>query len=318
MIGDGFHVTVADWNADLAELRRVREQVFVIEQGVPVEDEWDALDEASRHVLARDDAGRAIGTGRLTPERRIGRMAVLGEWRGRGVGAALLQALLDLARERGFEAVELHAQSHALPFYERFGFEPFGERFDECGIEHLAMRRALEPFAARESAAPVARPEERLLKAADWAEALAATNTLLDEARREIAIWTRDLDPALYDAAEPLERLKRIALAGRGARVRIIVLDPRAPIAGGHRLIALAQRLSSRIEVRVPGEEQEREYPGAFLLNDRAGYFFRTDGSRPNGAGSTCNPGRHAQLLGLFDAAWERALPCGELRVLGI
>jgi predicted GNAT family N-acyltransferase len=318
MIEHGFHVAAADWGVDFAELRQVREQVFVIEQGVPVEDEWDALDAASRHVLARDGGGRAIGTGRLTPQRRIGRMAVLADWRGRGVGAALLQALLDLARERGHDAVELHAQSHAVPFYERFGFEAFGERFDECGIEHVAMRRRLEPFAVRPPAAPAPRPEDRILKAADWGEALAATRALLGDARREVAIWTRDLDPAIYDAAEALEEFRRIALGGRGARLRVILLDPRAPLSLGHRLVALAQRLPSSIELRTPGEEQERQYPGAFLLNDRGGYFFRTDGSRPDGAGSTCNPGRHAQLLGLFDAAWERALPCEDLRVLGI
>lgn len=318
MIDHGFHVVAADWGVDFADLRQVREQVFVIEQGVPVEDEWDALDEASRHVLARDASGRAIGTGRLTPERRIGRMAVLARWRGRGVGSALLQALLDLARERGHEAVELHAQSHAIAFYERFGFEAFGERFDECGIEHVAMRRRLEPFTARPPATPATRPGDRILKAADWGEALAATRALLGDARREVAIWTRDLDPAIYNAAEALEEFRRIALGGRGARVRIILLDPRAPLALDHRLVTLAQRLPSCIEVRTPGEEQEREYPGAFILNDRGGYFFRTDSSRPDGAGSTRNPGRHAQLLGLFDAAWERSLPCEGLRVLGI
>lgn len=318
MIADDFHVATADWNAEIDDLRRVREQVFVIEQGVPVDDEWDALDQDSRHVLARDADGRAIGTGRLTPERRIGRMAVLAEWRGRGVGAALLQALLDQARTLRWDTVELHAQTHAIRFYERFGFEPFGEHFDECGIEHVAMRRSLEPFPQRDAVVPSPRPAERLLKASDWPGALAATTALLDDARREIAIWTRDLDPALFDAGDSLDRIRRLALGGRGARIRIMLLDPRAPVAAGHRLVPLAQRLSSAIEVRVPGEETDRQYTGAFVLNDRGGCFLRADGSRPDGAGSTCNPGRHAQLLGLFDAAWERALPCEELRVLGI
>jgi predicted GNAT family N-acyltransferase len=84
MDATGFHVEPASWEADRDELLRIREQVFVVEQNVPVEDERDALDPGSRHVLAHDADGRAIGTGRLTARHTIGRMAVLAEWRGRG------------------------------------------------------------------------------------------------------------------------------------------------------------------------------------------------------------------------------------------
>src|SRR5215475_5068922 len=122
MIRDDFHVEPADWSTDLAALRAVRDPVFIDEQHVPVEDEQDALDPKSRHVLARDAEGQPIGTGRLTPERTIGRMAVVKEWRGRGVGEALLNALLEQARALGYPDVELHAQVHAIPFYEKFGF----------------------------------------------------------------------------------------------------------------------------------------------------------------------------------------------------
>src|SRR5690606_36552687 len=95
-----FHVERADWQHDLGALRAVREAVFVEDQHVPLEIEWDDLDERSDHLLARDLDGNAIGTARLTPQRKIGRMAVLRYWRGRGVGSALLQAMLDRARER--------------------------------------------------------------------------------------------------------------------------------------------------------------------------------------------------------------------------
>ena len=126
MIRENFRVEPADWTTDLAALRAVREPVFIVEQNVPLEDEWDALDPRSRHVIARADDGTPIGTARLTPDRMIGRMAVVADWRGRGVGAALLEAILDQARAQGYPAVELHAQTHAIPFYEKFGFVEIG------------------------------------------------------------------------------------------------------------------------------------------------------------------------------------------------
>lgn len=139
----GFVIVRADYPADLARLRAVREPVFVIEQAVPIELEWDDLDPLSEHALALDEGGRPIGAARLTPERMIGRMAVLGGWRGRGVGAALLEHLLRRAAELGHPAVALHAQVHAIGFYARYGFRPEGPEFDDAGIAHRLMRRLL-------------------------------------------------------------------------------------------------------------------------------------------------------------------------------
>lgn len=143
-----FQVEMADYTRDLEALRSVRETVFVQEQHVPLALEWDALDPDCIHVLARDQTGQPIGTGRLTPERKIGRMAVLPDWRGRGVGDALLLALLAAARERGGREVSLHAQASAIGFYLRHDFQPQGERFMEAGIEHQTMRLALNGVVA--------------------------------------------------------------------------------------------------------------------------------------------------------------------------
>ena len=317
-IRDDFRVEPADWTTDYEALRAVRDPVFVDEQNVPIEDEIDALDPLSRHVVARDAEDRPIGTGRLSPERLIGRMAVLKEWRGRGVGEALLAALLDQARALGYPAVELHAQSHAIPFYERFGFTAYGAEFDECGILHRMMRIELAPIGARTFAPLPPKPEPRVLVAEDRDQAVAAIADLLADARYELAIYTRDLDPALLDVPPILDAIKRIALSGRRARVRILVQEPRKPLADGHRLIALAQRLPSLIEFRTPQEETDRQYASAFLINDRRGYLFRVLASRNEGEGSTYAPGRHAQLRDYFDQVWERSVPSEELRPLAI
>jgi len=141
-VNDAFDVAAAAWPRDAGPIRAIREAVFVHEQAVPAELEWDGMDRDCVQVLARDANGAAIGTGRLAPDGKIGRMAVLAAWRRRGVGSALLDALVEIARARGDASVYLHAQVRALPFYRAHGFEPYGEPFDEAGIPHLAMRRA--------------------------------------------------------------------------------------------------------------------------------------------------------------------------------
>jgi len=140
-----FSVRRAQWNEDGTALRMIRKTVFIEEQSVPEAEEWDDLDRSAQHVLALDANGEPIGTGRLTAEGKIGRMAVLQPWRGRGVGAAILRALLDWAKELCWREIKLHAQTHALEFYAGFGFQPCGEVFMEAGIAHQMMAVALAP-----------------------------------------------------------------------------------------------------------------------------------------------------------------------------
>lgn len=137
------HVEVRGWDEAEACVMPVRTEVFVVEQGVPAEIERDALDAVCRHAIARDAGGRVIATGRLLPDGHIGRMAVLRTARGAGVGGAVLQALIAEAARRGLREVALNAQTHALAFYRRHGFEAVGEVFMEAGIPHRAMRRTV-------------------------------------------------------------------------------------------------------------------------------------------------------------------------------
>jgi len=144
-----FMVTLADWAVDGSALSALREDVFVLEQGVPREIEQDATD-ADRavmvHAVARSTGGDVVGTGRLKldlGEPRIGRMAVARDWRRRGVGSALLERLCVEAAERNYSAVVLHAQSHAAEFYCTQGFAIRGEEFYEAGIAHVEMFRPL-------------------------------------------------------------------------------------------------------------------------------------------------------------------------------
>ena len=120
-------IELMSWDEARAKASPVRLTVFVEEQRVPIEIEWDDQDAKSLHALAYSGTGDAIATGRLLPDGHIGRMAVLKEWRGKGVGGAILNRLIEAARERGDKEIELFAQTHALEFYRRYGFVENGE-----------------------------------------------------------------------------------------------------------------------------------------------------------------------------------------------
>jgi predicted GNAT family N-acyltransferase len=140
-----FGVEDGSWTELAEPARQVRDEVFVGEQKVPREIESDEHDAVSRHVIARDADGGAIGTGRLLPQGNpghIGRMAVLADWRGKGVGRALLERLLELAAASHMQHLALHAQTQAGGFYRRFGFVEEGPEFMEAGIPHRTMRRS--------------------------------------------------------------------------------------------------------------------------------------------------------------------------------
>jgi len=133
------------WHAALA----IRSEVFIREQGVPESEEvdsYDTTDETCVHALVRVE-GAPGATGRLYQPApsvgKIGRMAVLAQYRGCGAGSAVLDALINEGRRRGVGSLVLDAQTHAVPFYERRGFAPEGPPFFDCGIPHQAMRRAV-------------------------------------------------------------------------------------------------------------------------------------------------------------------------------
>jgi predicted GNAT family N-acyltransferase len=319
MIESDFRVEPASYQADFKDLRLVRETVFVLEQNVPLDEEWDEMDPNCQHVLARDRHHQPIGTGRLTPEGKIGRMAVLPEWRGKGVGDALLLALLAVARERGWREVRLNAQLTAESFYARHGFAPEGARFWEAGIEHQAMHLALPPLPP--ITRPAARPRGPTQAPTEFdslAEAAQATLTLVREARRELWLYSRDLEPALYAQPAVLEAFRQFAIGGRGGVVQMLVQEPITLQASGHPLLALAQRLSTVFQIRTPTDPVDQQYPSAFLANDRDGYLFRLLGSRFEGDWSPAHPARARQLEEHFGRVWERSRPCSELRALGI
>jgi len=140
-------VQLGPW-ADLSELAQaIRFEVFVHEQQVPISEELDAMDPHCLHALAFDPQGAALGTGRLLPDGHIGRMAVRHAARKKGIGTAVLKALIEAAQAKGFSEVVLGAQLHAKDFYLKQGFVEFGEVFLDANIEHIMMRKTFRSSA---------------------------------------------------------------------------------------------------------------------------------------------------------------------------
>jgi len=139
-----FTVHLISWHDGEPLLRSIREKVFIQEQGVPAELEWDGKDEACHHALALTANGEAVGCGRITPDGHIGRVAVMPEWRHKRIGSAILELLVDYARTQHYDQVELNAQVQVMPLYKSFGFEAKGKVFMDANIPHRKMTLKLK------------------------------------------------------------------------------------------------------------------------------------------------------------------------------
>lgn len=139
-------IEITSWHQQQPLLKYIRELVFIQEQNVPEELEWDNEDKTAIHVLAWsqfDDSTLAIGTARIIIKNKqayIGRMAVLSQWRKQGIGSRILQTCIDVCRQRGIKIIMLNAQTYALPFYQQAGFQITSEEFMDAGIPHKQMQ----------------------------------------------------------------------------------------------------------------------------------------------------------------------------------
>ncbi len=133
-------ITHVQWHDAEKLLREVRTVVFIDEQQIPINLEWDDLDATAQHLLVTSDANEPIACARLPQNGSIGRMAVLKEWRGLGVGAALLKKAIEMHQQQGVKMITLSAQVHVIPFYEKAGFEVISQPYLDANIQHLDMR----------------------------------------------------------------------------------------------------------------------------------------------------------------------------------
>jgi len=321
------HVVEVGWEAYRERLRRIRKVVFIDEQKVPESLEWDGLDDDASHFLALDTAGRDVGCARLLPTGQIGRMAVLQTERNKGIGERLLAAAVTKAETIGFNEVFLHAQTHAVGFYERRGFVVTGEPYTEAGIPHRNMTRLLAiapPAALRESAgrsntsATVAAETVRsaritLFRGEGLArDALAAG---IAEARRELIIYSHLLDAAYFDNDQIASAVSAFARRAPATRVRILIHSSQLMVSRGHRILELARRVSSKVSIRLIDPDFDMP-DSCFVSWDQTGFWRLPDHREPEGSVHADDPVPARRLFQEFELLWQHGRPDPELREL--
>ena len=319
------------WAENKTELSRVRRAVFIDEQQVPEELEWDEYDETCQHILVTDENDQAIATGRIKPDGHIGRMAVLKPHRKSGVGSAVLNALLHHAKKTGLQRVYLHAQTTAIPFYIKHGFVVCSEEFIDAGIPHKTMEKIITLLDPPYTNNMNTEHDNHSVLLPGWLRfgntehdqllrTLADIHTaLLDatqNALRTIRINTPDLESDLYDFDPFISALTGFIRDNRHANVQILVQNTRSAIQHGHRLIRLAQRLTSSIEIRKPASE-DKVNTSSFIVFDNSSFIFKNNNTNSGLYNSQCKP-RATKLLELFAPAWELAEQDIETRRLSI
>ena len=322
------HVLVVDWSTHGDRLREIREKVFIDEQGVERETEWDGQDATAVHFIALDEAGQALGTARLLADGQIGRMAVLAGERGRGIGRKLLDLAVEQAKQQGLTDVFLHAQADVTDFYRKAGFVVTGGTFMEAGIEHVPMRMQLPiPFQPDESTQhlDIINPDEPLVERADAkligfdseSDARDCLCQVLGDARRTVDIQSPYLDHAMFAYAPCIETLSAFARAGKPAQLRILIESSSRIVSRSHPLIDLARRLTSKVTIlRIP--EDLRQGQHSYVVADECGVWLQPDSTVYTGWANRNEPVEALRLTGNFNYLFERSTPDPELRRLDL
>lgn len=308
MVTPNTEITVrrASWLRDADALQTLRGRVFVEEQHVPRDIEWDGRDAEALHVIA-ERAGETVGCGRMLPDGRIGRLAVNRELRGSGIGAMLLQELLACALEAGLREVYLHAQVSALAFYERAGFVADGDEFLEADIVHRNMTLAIDYRDCDSYVRAVSYPE--------LFSELAVSQARL--ARRELMLMSPNLDRSVFEREAFASALSTLVRETRRARIRILVRDVRSIVERGHRLLALSRRLPSAIEMRRLAEHPNWNND-TVVLRDRSAVLSYPGSDGATGSYRPGEPGRAETELTRFEELWRASVVDPELRSLSI
>ncbi|VUD56546.1 Acetyltransferase [Thalassocella blandensis] len=273
-----FELSQISWQENLEALSEIRRKVFVEEQGVSADEEWDGLDELNstlhfhaQKIEASDTDSKTIATARVLEDGKIGRMCVLQEFRGHGIGKALLQEILNtLIEQQRYTQVYLYAQISAQAFYESVGFQAVGNTFMEAGIEHIRMELDItnaENFSSIY--------EDRVIRLHSMQQFEQHLQQLIAMGRYTLDILTHHLNPQLF-TSRVADEISKLARNHRQSQVRILVEDTKTLVGISHPVVQLSQRLSSSVEIKKlnNGPDIGSE---AFTIIDRNRLLFFND-----------------------------------------
>jgi predicted GNAT family N-acyltransferase len=296
----------ADWDSELPVIKAIRQQVFIEEQSVPADLEWDGKDDSATHWLAWQD-GKAVATVRLLHDGHLGRMAVLADYRGNGIGRRLLKAVIDTAAEQQLLEVYLYAQLHALSFYSAAGFIPEGDEFLDAGIAHRTMRLRIS--------------EQRLLGIHGGKFAIRQLDksvlALIGQVDRQLRILSFDLDQAIYGQANLVEAVSRFARKSRFSDIKILICRSDSLTGRGHPLVQLQQRLSSIIQLRKVRDDAQ-EIKNNLIVADNLGVICQSIKEPEIIWGNFNNRPIAEDCIAQFDRLWNRARPDPNLKPVSL
>jgi len=310
------------WQLAPGHIRDIRQRVFVEEQRVPPELEWDDTDEIADHYLAVLADNTPVGVARLFSSldetAHIGRMAILPEHRGKGIGEALLRHLLTEAAV-DYDEIRLSAQEHAIPFYQRSGFHVYSGVYDDAGIPHYDMRclaPALAVSALEQRDNPLILEEDRHSWLFDnESRMLDLMDSLAGQAGHRIWLYDRFLEHDLYDRLRFRELISALARRHRLSEVRLLIHDDKPLVKRRHQLVELMRRLPSRMELKLVNDDYPVE-DQPFMLIDREGVLYRHDFYNPDGFCNFADSGRVKLLSEAFQRMWDTGRSSLELRQL--
>ncbi|MBD2859242.1 GNAT family N-acetyltransferase [Spongiibacter sp. KMU-158] len=298
------NIQQTDWSTDFPTLYSIREAVFVHEQQVPVELEIDDQDFISQHWIAFAD-GQPVGTARLTPDGKIGRMAVLKPYRKAMVGTHLLRAIIQAGIAQNFRELSLSAQLHALHFYAKEGFVAEGPVFMDAGIPHQTMRVVLRK--QRELGVDGKKFRIRNLP-----------ESVLDmsgQCRRSLRVLSPSLEPEIYGSDSFVDQVSQLARKHRDVTVRFLIHDDKPLRENRHQLVTLSQKLSA-VEIRVLPRKQIVEQKECYLLADNCGLLVHHPRINADGWGSYNLRPIAEDYITRFDRQWHHSKPSPWLRTL--
>jgi predicted GNAT family N-acyltransferase len=333
-------IEVVDWNG-CETLREIRREVFIDEQQVPIDEEWDAYDNSAIHFLMRVD-GEPAGTARLLSDGHIGRVAILRRWRGQGLGEALMRAVMDHARDSGMTVLALSAQTHALDFYRQLGFRVCSNEYIEAGIPHHAM--ILDTFGQVETDLPPLEfespgrfdihnpPDDRARYASKLSHRLGQHDQLIEidednaldnacsmalQARRQLLIYGVDLAQWLFHRRDFIDCCEQVITAQPRFRIRVLAQEIRDDLLSGHSLVRLMQRFPSFCEVRRQHPDLPRDAQ-LYLVADDSGILMFPRATIRNGFARYASPDQARRWSRSFNELWDSSRSDPALRRLSL
>ncbi len=313
------YTKITTWQESQAELQAIRHKVFVEEQNVPEELEWDDYDAQAVHFLVKDMDGLCYGVARLIHDgqykAKIGRFAVPNEFRGQGIAGSLLKFVVGYARSQGIVEINLSAQTYIQGLYQREGFEVVGEEYEEADIPHIHMRLTLGKM--KEEIQYKLTQDETVYRVNSQEEYLKHLCDLLKQATHSVYILSYDLEKGTLDTPDVLDALSALARKSRATSIHIVLADSKPAVTYSNQLLALARRLTSSFDIKTLNTEIA--FPDqVFVLVDDAGIALRHSHTKWEGFCCYSDAGTAKRLKEEFQRLLSHSHVSQELRQFSI